>query len=69
LVSQRGIEANREKIYAILDKEAPRSVKYVQLLAGRMAALERFVSRSAEKGLPFFKELRSIHDFKWTNEA
>lgn len=34
-----------------------------------MAALGRFISHSTEKGLHFFKTLRSIYDFKWTNEA
>ena len=63
LVSQRGIEANPEKIRAILDMEPPRSTKDVQRLMGRMAALGRFLSRSAEKGLPFFKILRRLEGF------
>ncbi|XP_073152757.1 uncharacterized protein [Henckelia pumila] len=37
----------------------PKSVKGIQELTGRLAALNRFISRSADKGLPFFKLLRS----------
>lgn len=47
----------------------PRSIQEVQCLAGRMAALGSFVSYSAKKGLHFFKTLRSIAYFKWTDEA
>ncbi|XP_050278024.1 uncharacterized protein LOC126719526 [Quercus robur] len=41
MVSQRGIEANLEKVKAILDITSPRSVKEVQKLTGRIAALNR----------------------------
>ena len=49
LMTERGIEANPEKIKAILDMEPPKSIKEVQRLAGRVATLSRFVSRSADK--------------------
>ena len=39
MVSKRGIEANPDKIKAILDMEAPNSLKEVQKLTGRLAAL------------------------------
>jgi hypothetical protein len=45
IVSHRGIEANPEKIEAIMRMEAPRSQKKVQRLTGCMAALRRFISR------------------------
>jgi hypothetical protein len=45
IVSHRGIEANPEKIEAIMRMEAPRSQKKVQRLTGCMAALSRFISR------------------------
>ena len=54
MVSQRGIEANPEKIQAILDMRPPRRGKEVQKLTGCIAALNRFVSRSTDKCLPFF---------------
>ncbi|KAK4384306.1 hypothetical protein Sango_3074000 [Sesamum angolense] len=34
-----------------------------------MAALSRFISKSIEKGLPFFKILRKVKDFEWTEEC
>ena len=58
MVSQRGIEANLEKIQAVLDMESPRRGKEVQKLTGCIVALNRFVSRSTNKCLPFFNILR-----------
>ena len=69
MVSQRGIEANPDKIKAILDMEAPTSLKEVQKLTGRLAALGRFISKSGEKCLPFFKALKKVKDFIWTDES
>ena len=69
IVSHRGIEANPEKIEAIMRMEAPRSQKKVQRLAGCMAALSRFISRLGEKGLPFYKLLKKVDKFQWTTEA
>ena len=57
LVSARGIEANLENIAAIVNMKLPASKKQVQKLMKRLAALNRFISRSAEKGLAFFKSL------------
>jgi hypothetical protein len=34
-----------------------------------MAALNCFISRLGEKGLPFFKLLKKIGKFEWTEEA
>jgi hypothetical protein len=34
-----------------------------------MAALNRFISRLREKGLPFFKLLKKTNKFEWTEEA
>ncbi|KAL0310353.1 UNVERIFIED_CONTAM: hypothetical protein Scaly_2935200 [Sesamum calycinum] len=34
-----------------------------------MAALSRFISKSAEKGLPFFRTLRKVKDFEWTEKC
>ncbi|KAL0400248.1 UNVERIFIED_CONTAM: Transposon Ty3-I Gag-Pol polyprotein [Sesamum radiatum] len=36
-----------------------------QRLTGRIAALSRFISNSAEKSLPFFKTLRKAKTFEW----
>ena len=67
MVSQRGIEANPEKVQAIINMASPQTVKEVQKLTGRIAALNRFVSRATDKCLPFFKTLKQA--FAWTDEC
>ena len=57
MVTQRGIEANLEKIKAVLDMKHPSNKKEVQQLTGRVAALSRVISKSTERCLPFFKVL------------
>ena len=54
MVSQRGIEVNPEKVQVILELEPLRTVKAVQSLNGKVAALNRFVSKAMNKCLPFF---------------
>jgi len=68
LVSVKGIEANLEMIAAIVNMKPPTSRKQVQKLTSRLAALNRFIARSAEKGLPFFRTLRSSDHFEWGPE-
>ena len=67
MVSQRGIEVNSEKIRAIMELEPPRTVKEVQSLNGKIAALNRFVLRVMDRCLPFFRTLRK--SFEWTDEC
>ena len=67
MVFQKGIEANPEKVRAILDMTSQKTVKVVQKLIGRIAALNRFVSKATNKCLPFFKTLKQA--FTWTNEC
>jgi hypothetical protein len=68
LVSHRGIEANPTKIRAIINMTPPQSTRDVQRLIGRLAALNRFISMSAERSLPFLKTLRGAKDFAWGPE-
>ena len=63
MVSHRGIEANSEKIKAILDMKPLHNIKEVQSLTGRVAALNRFVSKAIDKCLPFFRVLKKA--FEW----
>jgi hypothetical protein len=63
LVSHRGIEANPKKIRAIETMRPPARVKNVQKLTGSLAALSRFISRLAERALPFFKLLQKSGPF------
>ena len=65
--SQRGIEANPDKIQTILNMEPLKNIREVQSLTGRVAALNRFVSKAIDKCLPFFKVLRKA--FEWTDEC
>ena len=67
MVSQRGIEANPKKVKAILEMSLPKTIKEVQSLIGRVAALNRFVSKATDKCLPFFKTLKKA--FAWTEEC
>jgi ribonuclease HI len=69
LVSHRGIEANPDKVKAIEEMRPPRNLKEMQRLAGCMAALGRFIARSGEKALPFFKLMKRTRKFEWTPEA
>src|SRR3990170_6385273 len=68
-MSHRGIEANPDKIRAIEQIQAPKIVKDVRRLAGYVAALSRFISKFAERALPFFKILKKAGPMKWTPEA
>jgi hypothetical protein len=58
LVSTKGIKANPSKIKAILRMEPPKSRKGAQRLIGRLASLNRFISRSVERNFPFFEVLK-----------
>jgi hypothetical protein len=69
LVSAKGIKANPSKIEAILRMEPPKSRKSAQRLTGRLASLNRFISRSAERNLPFFEVLVSRSLSMGTNPA
>ena len=66
MVSQRGIEANPGKIWAIMEIAPPKNVKEVQNLNGKVATLNRFMSRATNKCLPFFCTLKK--SFEWMVE-
>jgi hypothetical protein len=65
LVSTKGNEANPSKIEAIHRMEPPKTRKGAQRLTGRLTYLNRFISRLAEKNLPFFEVLKSVEVFQW----
>jgi hypothetical protein len=52
IVSERGIEANPEKIVAITNIGPIKDLQGVQRVMGCLAALSRFISRLGERGLP-----------------
>jgi hypothetical protein len=63
---KKGLEANPDKIKALVEMQDPIYVKDVQKLTGRVAALNRFIPRAAERSLPFFQVLRSAKNFQWS---
>ncbi|XP_019199712.1 PREDICTED: uncharacterized protein LOC109193303 [Ipomoea nil] len=67
-MTKRGIEPKPAKVKAILDMHPPTTVREVQQLTGRLAALSRFLSKLAERALPFFKVLRKVNGFVWDDE-
>ncbi|GJX91434.1 reverse transcriptase domain-containing protein [Tanacetum coccineum] len=61
-----------DKVEAVLNLPSPKCLKDVQKLNGKLESLNRFLSKSAEKSLPFFKTLKKCtkkRDFQWTAEA
>ncbi|XP_012833163.1 PREDICTED: uncharacterized protein LOC105954039 [Erythranthe guttata] len=69
MVTPRGVEANPEKVRAVMDMRPPRNIKEVQTLAGRITALSRFISRVADASHPFIRILRKSHRFEWDEAA
>ena len=67
IVNHRGIEANPDKIKALLNLPSPSGIKEVQRLTGRIAALSRFVSRASDKCQPFFQVLKKA--FQWDEKC
>ena len=63
IVNHRGIEANPDKIKAVLDMPSLTSIKEVHRMTGRIAALSRFVSRASDKCQPFFRVSKKA--FQW----
>ena len=58
MVSQQGIEANPDKVKAIIEVKSPKIVKEVQSLTGKVVAFNKFDSRATEKCMRFFKVLK-----------
>ena len=69
LVSNRGIEANREKIATITSLAKPACINDVQRLAGQITALSRFISRLGEKAIPLYQMLKKTDQFVWSSIA
>ena len=69
MVTQRGIEVNPNQIKAINNLQPPQNPKEVQKLTRMMAALNRFISRSADRCRPFFLLLHKWKEFEWSDEC
>ncbi|KAG7564374.1 Integrase catalytic core [Arabidopsis suecica] len=69
IVTKRGIEANPNQINGFLNIPSPKNFKEVQRLTGRIAALNRFISRSTDKSLPFYQILKGNKGFLWDEKC
>ncbi|GKD40393.1 reverse transcriptase domain-containing protein [Tanacetum coccineum] len=72
LIEPDGIKPCPEKTKAVIQLPSPRTMKEVQSLNGKLAGLNRFLSKSADKSLPLFKTLKKCTkkgDFRWTTAA
>ena len=69
MVTHRGIEVKPDQIKVINNLQPPRNPKEVQKLTGMMVALNRFISRSAERCRPFFLLLHKWNEFEWSEEC
>nr|GEY53016.1 reverse transcriptase domain-containing protein [Tanacetum cinerariifolium] len=71
-VIPEGIKLCPDKTEAVLQLPSPRTIKEVQILNGKLASLNRFLSKLAKKSLPHFKTLKKCikkSDFHWTAKA
>nr|GEX01271.1 reverse transcriptase domain-containing protein [Tanacetum cinerariifolium] len=74
MVTSEGIRANPTKTKDIEEMQSSKTWGQIQSLSRKLAALNRFLSRSAEKSLPFFKTVKNItkenkDDDRWTEDA
>ena len=69
MVTHRGIEVNPDQIRTIHSMQPPRNPKEDRKLTGMIAALNHFISRSADRCRPFFLLLNKWKGFEWTEEC
>lgn len=69
IIHKKGISADPAQIKAILGMESPKTIKDIQVLSGKIAALHRFVSRASDKVRPFTAMLKGKKEFEWTVEC
>ncbi|GKF25235.1 NYNRIN-like protein, partial [Tanacetum coccineum] len=72
VITKHGIKANPLKVKVVTDLEQPRTLKDIQSLNGKLAALNRFLSKGMERSLAFFKVLKGCKDKKsiqWITKA
>jgi RNase H-like domain found in reverse transcriptase len=67
IVFERGIEIHSSKCQAITSMQPPKIAK--EELTGHVAALARFIARSRDVCLPFFKTLKKARKFEWDEEC
>lgn len=69
LVTQRGIDVNPDQLHALRSMPFQRNRREVQRLTGRIAALNRFISRATNKCLPFYSLLKANKKAEWNEKC
>ncbi|XP_065050312.1 uncharacterized protein LOC135680360 [Musa acuminata AAA Group] len=69
IIHERGIDADPEKVQAIINMQSPRTIKDLLRLNGKLVAMSRFLARSGDRCLPFFRALKNPKGFQWTAEC
>ena len=69
MVTHGGIEVNPDQIKAIRDLKPPRNAKEVQKFIRMIAALNRFISKSADRCRPFYLLINKWKGFEWSEEC
>jgi hypothetical protein len=69
IVSERGIEANPEKITTIRNLGPIPNHRGTQKMMGCLPSLSQFISRLGERGMLLYKLLKKSDKFRWTDEA
>jgi len=66
--SKRGIEPNPTQVKSLSAIQEPKTVRDVQSLAGKIAALGRFISRMSDRCKPFFQCIKQSASLEWGEE-
>nr|GEW35170.1 reverse transcriptase domain-containing protein [Tanacetum cinerariifolium] len=71
-VNAEGLKVCPDNVELVLSLPSPKCLKDMQRLNGKLASLNKFLSTSAKKSLPFFKTLKKYtkkSGFQWTAKA
>ena len=68
VVSKRGVELRPTQIKTLSKRQKPRTVTDVQSLAGKVAALSRFISKLSDRCKPFFWSIKQSTTLEWGEE-
>ena len=69
LISNREIEVNPDQIEAVNCLRPPSNPKEVQVLTGMLAALNRFISKFADRCRPFYQLMKKWKGFQWDKKC
>ena len=69
LITNQGIVVNCDKIEAVKCLNLSSNPKEVQVLTGMLVALNRFISKFANRCQPFYQLLKKWKGFQWSEEC